>query len=249
MKRTLLCISALLMLISCGDDEERLKMRRDIANLQEQIYQIERSQKEMSDKVNGALAEIDAKMADRKAQADQREQVANLREGVSQLEARLADLEAKSARTGGVSSAVTAPSSSGSETPPTVANADLEIQFNTSYGDFTRGKYELAAYGFEELLNNFPNSPFTEQCHYYLGRCYFELKKWQQANQHFDSVVSGFPTGSYLKPAMLYQGQCYYFMNSHSRAVSRLQELVSKFPDSQEANLARTFLKKAGYEK
>jgi TolA-binding protein len=238
-----------LLLVACGDEEERLKVRRDIAHLQEQIYQLERGQKELAAKVELAVSDMDKKVDDRRGSAEQREQISALREGLAQLEARMADVEGRATRSG-VSSAVVAPSNTGQAAPPTnVANSDLEIQFNTSYGDFTRGKYELSAYGFEELLSNFPSSPFSEQCHYYLGRSYFELKKWQQAGEHFDAIVARFASGSYLKPSMLYQGQCFYFMNSHSRAVSRLQELISRFPDSQEAALAQTFLKKAGYEK
>ena len=249
MMRFLVPLSLLALLVSCSDDEERLKIRRDIANLQEQIYKIEMSQKELAGKVDQAVAEIETKLDDKRASANQREIVETLKESLNQLEARMSDVESQRARVGSTSVLPTNTNPSEPAQPTTVSNSDLEIQFNTSYGDFTRGKYELAAYGFEELLNNFPNSPFSEQSYYYLGRCYFELKNWQKANQNFDNIVAQFPRGSYLKPSMLYQGQCFYYMNSHSRSVSRLQELVSKFPDSKEAELAKTFLRQAGYEK
>lgn len=242
----------LVLLFGCSGDEERMKMRRDIANLQEQIYKLEQTDQSMQQRLDATIRQTNERLEDRLSEANQAEQIRSIRDTLLQLEARLTDLETKLAQK---NKAVTLVTPSTDETSPSsepdssVLGSDVEIQFNTSYGDFSRAKYDLAAYGFEELLNNFPDSPYAEQCHYYLGRSYYELKRWQDANTQFGTIIQKYPKGSFYRQSLLYQGKSYYYLNMHARAVSRLQELIKNHPGTQEADLARSFLKRAGYER
>lgn len=254
MKRMVLFLLPLLMW-SCSSDEDMIKVKRDLANLQEQIYRLETVSKANQDELDGTLAEIRELLADRTSQADQREQVNLIQETLARLEARLADVETRASRQSMNSSQVSVSNSSASiesdsnQSNEAVAGSDVEIQFRTSYGDFARGKYELAAYGFEELLNNFPNSPLTEQCHYYLGRSYYETKDYQKANGQFAAVIqSNNAKSDFKRPAMLYQGKCFYYLNMHNKAIAQLSDLVKNYPGTQESELARSFMRKAGYE-
>ncbi len=249
MKR-LLCLCVPFLIWSCSSDEELIKIKRDVASLQEQVYRLETSNKQSQDELNKTLEEIRVVLADRATQANQTEQMNLVRETLSQLEARMADVETRNARqtSSTMHSQVTTTSQAGTDHVETVANSDVEIQFRTSYGDFQRGKYELAAYGFEELLNNFPNSPLTEQCLYYLGRSYYELKNYTRANEQFGTVADRFGQGDFSRQSMLYQGKCYYYLNMHNKAISRLSDLIKNHPGTQESELARSFMRKAGYE-
>ena len=125
----------------------------------------------------------------------------------------------------------------------------MEQQFNKALLDYHRGKYKVAVLGFEGVLENFPNSPFTEACHYYLGRCHAEAKDYQKALEGFKLITTRFPQGDFARQAMYYEGQCYYYLNQYSKAILTLNELIERFPGTQESDLAHQFLKKAGYEK
>ncbi|MCB1042661.1 MAG: tetratricopeptide repeat protein [Acidobacteria bacterium] len=248
MKRMSAALCAVLIL-SCSSDEELIKIKRDVASLQEQVYRLETSNRDQKAELDQTLQQIRSVLSDRTGIADQGEELNLMRETLSQLEARLSDVESRSSRQS--QTQVEVSSANGSESGAaveTVAGSDVEIQFRTSYGDFARGKYELAAYGFEELLNNFPNSPMAEQCHYYLGRSYYEMKNFQRSMEQFGSVIEKYGQGDFSRQSMLYQGKCFYYLNMHNKAIARLSELVKNYPGTQEAELARSFMRKAGYE-
>ena len=245
---------SLLFLLGCSNDEERLKVNRDIANLQEQIYELERSQTELKGDLRRALDEVDRKVEDRSSQADVQDQVFSIKETLSQVEARVQDLDSKIASLGRTRTDVaTAPMQpvEGDESVPieSVSGEVVEQQFNKAYLDFNRGKYDVATLGFQGVLENFPNSPYTDACYYYLGRSFLENKDYQQAGENFRVITTQYTKGDFIKQAMYYEGQCYYYLNQHSKAILTLRELIKQFPGTQEGMLANQFLKKAGYEK
>jgi len=250
-------LSILLMLIGCGNEEETLKIKRDIANLQEQIYEIERSQENARQELDRSLDEVNRKLSDSTDMADLKEQIATIREAFSQYDARMEDLETKLANIDRSRTSV-APASAENEslTSDPVPNVNdrvsgevVEQQFNQALLDFNRGKFNVAALGFEGVLESFPNSPYSEAAHYYLARSYREAKDFRKAVDHFRVIAEKYPRGDFLKQAMYYEGECYYYLNQHSRAIITLRDLVERFPGTQEAVLAEKFLKKAGYEK
>ena len=236
----------------CTDKEEQLKIRRDIADLQEQIYQLERSQSELRTEVRGSMEGLNQKIEDRTAQANVQEQLHAVKEGLAQFQARVHDLDAKVSSLARTRSQVTlAPGEGTSETGnmTNVSGEVVEQQFNQATLDFNRGKYEVAILGFKDVISNFPNSPYSEAAHYYLGRSYFETRKYQEAGENYRTIVTRYPQGDYVKQALYYEGQCFYYLNQHSKAILTLRDLIEKFPGTQESDLARQFLKKAGYEK
>ncbi len=250
----LLLTLLLLSLVSCSSDEDRLKIKRDIANLQEQIYELERNQAQLNSDVRRTLDGLNARIEDRSSQADLQDQLSSLRETLSQFEARVQDLDDKVADLRKTKSQVaTAPIQpvEGQELAPieNVSGEVVEQQFNQALLDFNHGKFPVAVLGFQGVLENFPNSPYTEASHYYLGRCYTETKQYQKAGETFRTITSLFPQGDFIKQAMYYEGQCYYYLNQYSKAVLTLQDLIERFPGTQESALAKQFLKKAGYEK
>ncbi len=251
--RTVVALS-LLFLLGCSNDEERLKINRDIANLQEQIYELERSQTELKGQLDRTKEEVDRKLEDRTSQADIQDQVNSINETLSQFEARVQDLDSKISKVSRTRTEVaTAPMETGEGEAPvpieSVSGEVVEQQFNKAYLDFNRGKYNVAILGFQGVLDNFPNSPYSDASYYYLGRSYLENKDYQKAGENFRVITTQYTKGDFIKQAMYYEGQCYYFLNQYSKAILTLRDLIKQFPGTQEAMLAQQFLKKAGYEK
>jgi TolA-binding protein len=243
-----------LVLLGCtGNNDERLKINRDIANLQEQIYDIEKVQSEIQQDLKGAVTQINEKLDDRKTQADLKDQIRTLRETLNQFDARLKDLDTKitsvNRSRASVSTAPIQPIEGEQQVPiSSVSGEVVEQQFNKALLDYQRGQFDVAVLGFEGVRDNFPNSPFTEACHYYLGRSRTETKNYQTALESFQLITTTYPDGNYIRQAMYYEGQCYFHLNQYSRAVVTLNKLISRFPDSQESDLAKQFLAKAGYQ-
>lgn len=260
MKRLLICLVPLL-LFSCTNDEERLKIERNIANLQEQIYEVQRDQAQLRETMEESMSNINSKVEDRTQVAQTQEQIQQLRDQSALFQARIADLETRlnqlsrsavsiNTNPGSGPATDSADGMTNAEDGPaeTLSGSEVESQFNQVLLDFNRGKFEVAKFGFEELLTNFPNSPQAEATRYYLGRANFENKDWQEAIEQFDTLRTNYPEGDYVRQAMYYLGAAYYYKNAHSRSVLILRELITKYPSTQEAELARQFLRKAGFQ-
>jgi len=267
----------LLLLIGCSNDDELLKVKRDLTRAQEQIYQIERAQNELREELRTKSAEIDRKLEDRKEQADLYEDLRAMRERLEQAEALIYDLESSMVEMRRAETEVTlSPTGEGTDTageqggdtldtnagPPvtdrpdtpgsgdvTVSGNLVEQQFNQALLDYNRGKYDVAIIGFSDVLTNFPGSPYTEPSHYYLGVSHFQKKAYQKARDSFAQISARYPDGDFIKQSKLYEGQCYYYLNQHSRAILTLRDLIDNYPGTQEAALARQFLEKTGYER
>ena len=185
-----------LWLVGCSGEEERLKIKRDIANLQEQIYELEKNQADLKSKVQKTVDDLNEKVEDRSAQAGLQDQVYSIRETLSQYEAQLQDLDTKIDRLSKTRAQVsTAPAEDpdnidGAVPVENVSGEVVEQRFNQALLDFNRGKYQVASLGFKGVLDDFPNSPFTEAANYYLGRCYTELKQYQNAGEIFRNITT-----------------------------------------------------------
>ena len=244
----------LFMLTGCQSDEELLKIKHDIAQIQEQIYQLENSQAELQRQFGKVSETLSKKIEDRRDEANQQEKMYTLEDSVSQLTAKVEDLQTILKKQRNQASQVQVGNSQSvtsgeTDMPNSVTGTDLEIQFKTSFGDFNRGEYQLAALGFEDILSNYPNSPYVNECYYYLGRSYFELSIWQKAADNFGKLLESSKDGNFVKPSMLYLGMCYHFLNMPRKAVMKLKELQNRYPDSQESDLANSFLRKNQYER
>ncbi|MDJ0836606.1 MAG: tetratricopeptide repeat protein [Acidobacteriota bacterium] len=265
----LVLVVLFLSLAACTDNEETLKIQRDLANIQEQIYEIEKTQADLKEELLAKARDIDRKLDDRTGEAEVKNDVKILQQRLDQAEALIYDLETKLVEMRNSATPVTlgqtttaapgntaaspdaAPDSSGQPdgSTVTVSGNMVEQQFNKALLDYNRGKFDVAVDGFSSILADFPDSPYTEPSHYYLGVSYFQRKKYQQARDNFYKITSTFPNGDFIRQARLYEGQCYYYLNQHSRAIITLRDLIDSYEGTQEAALALQFLKKTGYER
>ena len=246
-----------LLLFACGGEEERLKVQRDIANLQEQLYELERNQAQIREQIAQTNTEVTRKLEDRTSQAEMKDRLYTMQESLSQYEARIVDLErlvaqlSRTTRT--VPAPVTTPETAGDAasdyTSSSVSNSDVKKLYEQSLSDFNRGKTDVALLGFENIISSFPDSEFVEAAHYYAGRAAHKLKDWPKAVEHFEIVSNRIGRGDYTRQALYYLGEVYYYMNSNYKAVLTLRDVIRNYPGTQEADLAKKFLRDAGYEK
>jgi len=249
-----------LLLIGCGGEEERLKVQRDIANIQEQLYELERSQTLIREQVAQTNAEVTKKLEDRTSQAEVKDRLFSLQEALSQYEARILDLErqvsqlSRSNRT--VMPTPTQPSQAEGDVGTSdyipsgaVSGSDVQKLFDRSMLDLNRGKTDSAMLGFDTIIASYPDSELVEDAHYYRGKTAYTNKDWPTAVTHFEYVANKVGRGKYTRQGLFYLGKVYYHMNSHYKSVLTLRDVISKYPGTQEADLASEFLREAGFEK
>lgn len=283
----------LLLLLGCTENEDMLKVRRDIGDIKSQLYEIEKQQAELKQELLAKARDMDRKLEQKPKiddVAQSREVIRDLERRLDQSEALIADLEARitqiqraatdvplntgapvtqtptegteqtgetvvdgtdqatDAATGEDVTASASTVDTGGETIVVQGN-QIEQQFNQALLDYNRGKYDVAMVGFSDLLTNFPTSPFAEPSYYYLGVCNFQNKNYEDARTNFATITQKYPNGDFVRQSKLYLGQCFFYLNQHTRAILALRDLIDNYPGTQEADLAKRFLKKTGYER
>lgn len=96
---------------------------------------------------------------------------------------------------------------------------------------------------FTEFLKKHPKSSLAANAQYWIGECYYALRKFDQAIIEFDVVRRKYPEADKVPAALLKQGFAFAELGEKLNARLVLQEVVEKFPESAEAGKAKLRLK------
>ena len=103
--------------------------------------------------------------------------------------------------------------------------------------------YDQAIPEFQTFLQNFPNSSYVPNAHYWLGQLLFNKQDWAGAGEQFKSLITAYPDSSKRADATLKLGITEMERSNAARAKQLWEQVVSEFPDSSSAKLAENRLK------
>ena len=92
---------------------------------------------------------------------------------------------------------------------------------------------------FIDFVVRYPKHDLTDNAYYWIGECYYSLKKFGLALENFMIVQNNFPESGKTPDALLKMGFSYAELGDKARAKEILTGLVSKYPDSSAADIAR----------
>jgi tol-pal system protein YbgF len=118
--------------------------------------------------------------------------------------------------------------------------------YRSSYEDYMRGNYDLAAQGFREYLRRWPDTELTDNALYWIGECYDAQDKAQEALDVFTQVLEDYPASDKAAAAQLKKGLLYLKLGDKGQGVLNLQYVVYEHPGTEEAELARARLQSLG---
>ncbi len=130
--------------------------------------------------------------------------------------------------------------------PARTGPPSAEELYNTAYGDFIKGNYDLAKQGFAEYLKSYPDTELSDNAQYWIGECSYVQRKFSEAVQGFDSVIKIYPTGDKAPAAALKKGYSLLETKNTDAGVRELRLLVQKYPSSDSAQLAKDRLNSMG---
>lgn len=144
--------------------------------------------------------------------------------------------------------AAAAPAPPSSPAQPQAAGPQESPQelFNRAYADYSRGQYDLALPGFAAALAADPGGPLADDAQYWLGETQYALGRYPEAAVAFDKVISGWPKGDKVAGARLKKGYALFEGKHQAEAMVEFERVIKDFPNSQEARLARDFLRRKG---
>jgi len=119
---------------------------------------------------------------------------------------------------------------------------------------YDSGEYTNALTIFQQLINDFPDSQYTDDAQYYIG--YINEKKlgyYIQALLEYQELINNYPNSSYADDAQLGIGNCYYVTYDYSHAIEAFQKLIDDYPGSSllalaQYSIAQSYRKLADYE-
>ena len=103
--------------------------------------------------------------------------------------------------------------------------------------------YDQAIPEFQMFLQNFPNSSYVPNAHYWLGQLLFNKQDWASAGVQFQSLITHYPDSSKRADATLKLGITEMERANAARAKQLWEQVIAEFPDSSSAKLAENRLK------
>jgi len=103
--------------------------------------------------------------------------------------------------------------------------------------------YEQAIPEFQTFLQNFPNSSYVPNAHYWLGQLLFNKQDWASAGEQFQTLIANYPDSSKRADATLKLGITEMERSNAARAKQLWEQVVAEFPNSSSAKLAEKRLK------
>ena len=121
-----------------------------------------------------------------------------------------------------------------------------EALYNSAYGDYLKGNYDLARDGFQEYINNYPETELSDNALYWIGETYYGLRNFAEAVDAFDRVIQVYPKGDKVPAAILKKGFSYLELENRQAGVKELRWVIQKHASSEEAKIAANRLKTLG---
>ena len=93
------------------------------------------------------------------------------------------------------------------------------------------------------LIGNYPNSTYTEQALYELGRTYIKQEMYREAIDTYDRLIANFPHGETARRASAERAMLYNTIGDSENAIAAYKEIIALYPNSEEAQVAMQDLK------
>ncbi|MGD8817763.1 MAG: tol-pal system protein YbgF [Acidobacteriota bacterium] len=243
--------------------------------LEAQVADLQATQQDMINTITLLRADLEAALDPIRAQqasggADLRQmqtQITSLQEQVRILTDQLATYQATDVTpaTGtptGVTAGPDAPAGGGTAMPPAgggrnpsaaptsdePAASEDQALFNAAYADYTAGQYVVAVGGFEELVQQYPDSPRAPDALYWIGESLAAQDQHAEARRRFLDVTQSYPGSPKVPDAMLRAALEAVEMGQIDDAVRELRQLVAAHGASDAALIGCMQLDRLGQD-
>lgn len=110
--------------------------------------------------------------------------------------------------------------------------------YRTAHENYRKGSYYPAISFFKRLINNLPESDYTENCLYWIGQSYFALHKYGTAVNYYDRVLTQYGARK-GEDARIRKGCAYFMMKKFDLAAREFQIYINNYPRGRNIDTAR----------
>lgn len=279
MKRLLFFTLAVTPMILSGQKKEDfLAIQRDVAILQDQVRQLQKSQddklaalqslvQQSADAANHLAAgltalqrNVDTKLNDQQSKiagpvatmgskVDQMsDNFGAIATNVQELVRRMGAMDAKLTDISNAIRTLQTPVA-----PPTPVQVQVpamlaETSYSMAFRDYSTGKNELALQEFVDYVKNFHDTSDAPNAQYYIGYIYFNNEQWGDAAKAFDDVLTKFPENPKSADAMYYKAVSLQKNHEPTEAAKVYKDFIARYATNTHVADAHRNLRALGME-
>lgn len=115
---------------------------------------------------------------------------------------------------------------------------DARALYDQSLAELTRGDYDIARLGFQQLLGQFGESELADDALYGIGETHLAEERADSAQFYFEAVESRFPESNRMPVTLLKRGILAEEEGDVAQARRMFRRVIREYPASQEAEQA-----------
>jgi len=125
-------------------------------------------------------------------------------------------------------------------TPPVLPPPPQNPQrsFDTAFGDYVTGQFDMALAGFQYYIETFPTSPDVPKARFHIAESQYGKGANKEAVTAYEQVITLHKGTEWEAPALYKQGLAYEKLGQIERAKANWELVRKAFPDSSTAILA-----------
>jgi len=116
--------------------------------------------------------------------------------------------------------------------------------YTRAMDNYKAGRYGAAADAFKRFIGRHAKHAYADNALYWMGECFYDMKKYRLALRMFRRVVEAYPSGNKAPGALLKMGYAYLKLEEKGNARNVLKQVSEIFPESGVAKLAKHLLAK-----
>ncbi|MGA3286091.1 MAG: tetratricopeptide repeat protein [Bacteroidota bacterium] len=106
---------------------------------------------------------------------------------------------------------------------------EVSLGYGKAIQLYQQRKYRSAIHAFQSLLDNGVHTDLKDNCHFWMGVCYFNLNRIDQAMDEFTGVLN-IAGSDKREGAYFMMGQCYEQRGANNDAKAAFEKMMRKYP-------------------
>ncbi|MDM8545838.1 tol-pal system protein YbgF [Candidatus Venteria ishoeyi] len=137
-----------------------------------------------------------------------------------------------------------APPVSSGQIQANIADPKAQVAYQQIFAQLQNGQYAQAITGFQQFLQNYPQTIQAPDAQYWMGEAYYAQADYRNALNAFNQLLEKYPNSQKQADALLRMGFSYDALKDRKKARQVLKYVKGKYPGTATARLAETHLLK-----
>lgn len=111
--------------------------------------------------------------------------------------------------------------------------------FDMAKKDYIRGNYDLAIFGYNRLIEEYPEHSLVPSAYYELSQVYYAKGLWKKSIEMVDMLENLYPIDENIPNSLLVKARALRQMGEHAEAKKIFQRIEKDYPITEEAKIAK----------